>query len=156
MLRLSKMTDYATVVMTRLAQTPDQVHSAQALAERTLVELPTVSKVLKQLARAGLVVSQRGAQGGYRLARPAREITVTEIIAAMEGPVGMTECSVHAGLCAQESVCSVRRNWRKISRAVVAALDEVTLADMAEPLDDSVPVRVRMPADRPRAASSGK
>lgn len=150
------MTDYATVVMTRLAQAPDRLHSAQAMADRTLVELPTVSKVLKKLAGADLVVSQRGAQGGYRLARRPEEITVTEIIAAMEGPLGMTECSIHAGLCAQESVCSVRRNWRKISRAIVAALDEVTLADMAEPLDDSVPVRVLMPSEGPRVGSSGE
>lgn len=156
MLRLSKLTDYATVVMTRLAQAPDDLHSAQALADRTLVEVPTVSKVLKQLGRAGLVVSQRGAQGGYRLARPAREITVAEIIAAMEGPLGMTECSVHKGLCSQESVCSVRRNWRKISRAIVAALDEVSLADMAEPLDETLPLRVRMPSDRARAQSTSE
>lgn len=156
MLRLSKLTDYATVVMTRLAQAPEELHSAQAMADRTLVEVPTVSKVLKQLARAGLVVSQRGAQGGYRLARPAREITVAEIIAAMEGPLGMTECSIHEGLCSQEPVCSVRRNWRKISRAIVAALDEVTLADMAEPLDDAVPVRVRLPSERPRPESSSE
>lgn len=154
MLRLSKLTDYATVVMTRLAQAPADLHSAQSLADRTLVEVPTVSKVLKKLARAGLVESQRGAQGGYRLARPAAEITVAEIIAALEGPLGMTECSIHEGLCSQEPVCSVRRNWRKISRAIVAALDEVTLADMAEPLDESVPVRVRMPSDRARARSS--
>ena len=154
MLRLSKLTDYATVVMTRLAQAPGDVHSAQSLADRTLVEVPTVSKVLKKLARAGLVVSQRGAQGGYRLARPAQEITVAEIIAALEGPLGMTECSIHEGLCSQEPVCSVRRNWRKISRAIVAALDEVTLADMAEPLDESMPVRVRMPSERTSARSS--
>lgn len=135
MLRLSKMTDYATVLMTRLAQAPDEVHSAQSLSARTRVELPTVSKVLKQLAHAGLVDSQRGARGGYRLARPAGRISVAEIIAALEGPLGMTECSIHAGLCAQESVCSVRRNWRKISRAIVSALDGVTLADMAEPME---------------------
>lgn len=144
MLRLSKLTDYATVLMTRLAQAPDELHSAQSLASRTRVELPTVSKVLKQLARAGLVVSQRGAQGGYRLARPADDISVAEIIAALEGPLGMTECSIHAGLCAQESVCSVRRNWRKISRAIVGALDEVSLADMAEPMEqDPLTLRVQ-------------
>jgi len=149
MLRLSKMTDYATVVMTRLAQEPDRLHSAQSLADSTHVELPTVSKVLKLLARAGLVTSQRGARGGYRLARSAERISVAEIISALEGPLGMTECSIHVGSCAQEPVCSVRRNWRKISQAVVDSLRQVTLADMAEPMD-SDPLALRLEMARPR------
>lgn len=150
MLRLSKMTDYATVVMTRLAQVPDRLHSAQSLADSTHVELPTVSKVLKSLARAGLVTSQRGAQGGYRLARPAEEISVAEIISALEGPLGMTECSIHSGMCVQEPVCSVRRNWRKISHAVVDSLRQVTLADMAEPME-SDPLALRLEPVHPRS-----
>lgn len=143
MLRLSKLTDYATVVMTWLAQHPDRVHSAGEIAEGIRVETPTVSKVLKQLARSGLVKSQRGAQGGYRLAREPGRISVARIIAAMEGPLGMTECAIHEGLCHQESVCSLRGNWQKISRAVVAALEEVSLADMAAPLDPT-PVTRRL------------
>lgn len=134
MFRVSKLTDYATVVMTCLARAPDAVLSAQEVARRTGVELPTTSKVLKNMARAALVDSYRGAQGGYRLARRPRDISVFEVIAAMEGPVAMTECSLDEGLCAQEPVCSVRSNWRRINRAVVAALKEVNLLDMTQPL----------------------
>ena len=130
MLRVSKLTDYATVVMTELAQLDGTVSSAVALAERARLETPTVAKVLKQLAQAGLVSSQRGAAGGYRLARPPAAITVADIVAAIEGPFGMTECSVHAGACGHERHCGVRGNWRRISEAVEAALRAVSLADM--------------------------
>src|SRR5688500_1563728 len=115
MLRVSKLTDYATVVMTALAQAGDGVSSAQGLAEQAHLEPPTVSKVLKLLAQAGLVESFRGARGGYRLARDAHAISVAEIVAAIEGPFGMTECSVHQGQCDYEPHCGVRGNWRKIS-----------------------------------------
>ncbi|MEO7935451.1 MAG: SUF system Fe-S cluster assembly regulator, partial [Dokdonella sp.] len=92
MLRVSKLTDYATVVMTCLAESGDEVLSAQWLAERSRLEVPTVSKVLKQLAGAGLVDSWRGVNGGYRLAREPKAISVADIVTAMEGPIGMTEC----------------------------------------------------------------
>ena len=130
MLRVSKLTDYATVVMTTLAQAGSGSASAGALAERARLEPPTVAKVLKLLAQAGLVVSQRGAAGGYRLARPAERISVAEIVAAIEGPFGMTECSVHSGACDHERHCGVRGNWRRISEAVEAALRAVSVADM--------------------------
>ena len=145
MLRVSKLTDYATVVMTCLAGAGDDVQSAQALAERAHLELPTVSKLLKQLAQSGLVVSTRGINGGYRLARDAREITIADIVTAMEGPIGMTECSVHAGACDHESHCGVRVNWRRISQAIAAALESVTLADMVKPPPrraGAIPLRV--------------
>ena len=133
MLRVSKLTDYATVLMTVLAESPDQLANAVALAERARLEPPTVSKVLKQLVHAGLVASQRGAAGGYRLARPPSSISVADIVAAMEGPIGMTECSVHVGLCDHERHCGVRGNWRRISELVESALRNVTLADMLAP-----------------------
>jgi FeS assembly SUF system regulator len=133
MLRVSKLTDYATVVMTCLAAAGDEVLSAQQLAERAHLELPTVSKLLKQLAHAGLVDSYRGVNGGYRLARLPNAITVAEIVTAMEGPIGMTECSAHAGVCDHEPHCGVRVNWQRISQAISAALDSVTLADMIKP-----------------------
>ena len=114
MLRVSKLTDYATLVMTCLAGAHDEVLSAQLLAERARLEVPTVSKVLKQLAAAGLVDSWRGASGGYRLARSASEITLADVVTAMEGPIGMTECYAHAGQCDLESHCGVRANWQKV------------------------------------------
>ena len=131
MLRISKLTDYAILVMVELARARREVLSAQALAERAHVELPTASKVLKQLAGAGLVRSYRGAAGGYTVERPAAEISVADIIAAIEGPIAMTECSVHAGLCTVEASCHARENWQKISRAVAGALQQVSLAEMA-------------------------
>jgi len=133
MLRVSKLTDYATAVMTVLADAPAKVHSAQELAERARLELPTVSKLLKQLAHAGLVESFRGVNGGYRLAHAPAQITIAQIVTAMEGPIGMTECSAHAGLCDHESHCGVRVNWQRINQAIARALANVTLADMLKP-----------------------
>ena len=110
MLRVTKLTDYASVVLTVLASEPDAVLSATGLAERAGLEPPTVAKVLKPLAQAGLVEAFRGASGGYRLARMPADISLIEIVEAMEGPLGMTECSVHAGACGIERSCSARAN----------------------------------------------
>lgn len=130
MLRVTKLTDYATVVLTVLAARPGTVLSAPDLAELAGLEVPTVAKLLKPLAQAGLVASFRGANGGYRLARPAAAISLVEIVEAMEGPLAMTECSVHAGQCGIEHSCGVRANWRRINDVVADALREVTLAQM--------------------------
>src|SRR5579864_457389 len=93
MLRMSKLADYGTVIMTAIARDPDSVHSASSLAAATGVAMPTVSKVLKTLSRGGLVVSVRGVNGGYLLPRPPERITLADVIAAVDGPFGMTECS---------------------------------------------------------------
>ena len=133
MLRVTKLTDYATLVLTVLATRPDRVLSAPELAEQAGLEAPTVAKLLKPLAQAGLVEGFRGAQGGYRLAREADAISLIEIVEAMEGPLGMTECSVHAGQCGIEDSCGMRANWRRINDVVADALRAVTLAEMAAP-----------------------
>jgi len=133
MLRVTKLTDYATVVLTVLAAAPDRVHSAAELAERAGLEVTTVAKLLKPLAQAGLVAGFRGAHGGYRLAREAHAISLVEIVEAMEGPLGMTECSLDASNCGIESSCGVRANWRRINDVVAHALRAVTLADMLGP-----------------------
>jgi FeS assembly SUF system regulator len=134
MLRMSKLADYGTVVMTYISQHTDKVHSAHDIADHVRVALPTVSKILKILARQELLVSERGAKGGYRLARPAKQISIAEIIDAMEGPVALTECSSMPGLCEQESSCSIRGNWQRINQAVRGALEQVSLAEMAQPV----------------------
>lgn len=139
MLRISRLTDYATVVMTCLATNPGEVLSTAHIADCTHLELPTVSKLLKQLARADLVTSFRGVNGGYRLARQAQDISLAEIVEALEGPLGMTECSVAVGQCDREAHCSVRGNWRHINRTVSGALQAVSLADMLQPLHDHKP-----------------
>lgn len=133
MLRVSRLTDYATLVMSCLAAAPEEVTSAQVLAERAHLEVPTVSKLLKLLAQHGLVVSTRGSNGGYSLARGAAEISVNDIVTAIEGPVGMTECTTPGGRCELQPWCGTRVNWQRINRAIVAALESVSLADMAAP-----------------------
>jgi FeS assembly SUF system regulator len=133
MLRISKLTDYAIMVMVELSDANGEVLSAQALAERCRLELPTVSKVMKLLTHSGLVRSFRGASGGYRVDRPAGDISVAEIIGAIEGPIAMTECSLDSGLCQQEDNCNLRGNWQRISLAVAEAMSRVSLAEMARP-----------------------
>lgn len=132
MLRISKLTDYAILMMVELARERDML-SANLLAERIGVEVPTASKVLKLLAGSGLLESFRGASGGYRVVRSATAISVAEVIAAIEGPIAMTECSVEQGLCSQEDSCGLRGNWQRISLAVAQALQGVSLAEMAAP-----------------------
>jgi FeS assembly SUF system regulator len=128
---MGKLTDYATVVLASLAQQPSQHRTAALLAETTQLRLPTVSKVLKGLQRAGLVISSRGAQGGYRLARRPEDITATQILDVFEGPIAITECSGAASRCGIERQCRVGGGWRRVNIAIRHALDEVTLYQLA-------------------------
>ena len=142
MLRLSKLTDYGTVIMAYMARQQERVLAAPELAVAIGVATPTASKILKLLARGGLLRSVRGATGGYMLSRPAGEISIAQVIDAMEGPIGLTECSVIAGLCAQEEACSIRGNWQRINLVIRHALDQITLAEMARPAFRPVLVQV--------------
>ena len=130
MLRMSKLTDYGTLVLAQLAASPDGLASAGQVADATHIAQPTVSKLLKSLARAGLVVSARGPQGGYQLARRPELISAAEIIDALEGPVAITECSSADGACDLESFCRVGRSWQKINQSIRLALQTVTLSDL--------------------------
>jgi len=130
MLRVSRLTDYATVVMTCIAAHPHDVLSTGQIADETRLELPTVSKLLKALGHATLVESFRGVNGGYRLARSASEISLAEIVEALEGPIAMTECSVAEGQCDRESQCGVRASWQSVNNVLDNALRSVSLADM--------------------------
>lgn len=142
MLRIAKLTDYAALLLARMAEVRPEAHSAAELAVRAGVEAPTAAKVLKTLAQAGLVESRRGASGGYRLARDPAAITMADVVSAMEGPIGMTECVVHEGACGHEGRCGVQANWRRISVAVETALRAVTLADMLpKPAPRRIPLR---------------
>jgi FeS assembly SUF system regulator len=151
MLRLSKLTDYGTVIMTYMARSPAAVHTAREIADQIQVALPTVSKLLKRLAQEDLLQSYRGASGGYRLARTPTAISVAEIIRALEGPIGLTECSSSPGLCHQETVCPIRPNWQMINRAILATLERVTLAEMVQPSISENTFEVKMPAVRARS-----
>jgi FeS assembly SUF system regulator len=139
MLRLSKLTDYGTVILACMARSPGAVYTAAELAQVTHLAPPTVSKLLKQLSRGGLLESYRGAQGGYALARPAEEISAVAIIDALEGPVAITECSLDYTRCGIEPVCTIGHNWRRISLAIREALQGVTLAQLAQPATMPMP-----------------
>ena len=130
MLRISKLTDYGTVVLAHLASAEAAVCSAADVAEATGIAPPTVRKLLKSMAKADLVTSTRGASGGYRLARDPREISAASVIDALEGPVSITECSASNSLCNYEHVCTVGSSWRRINIAIRQALDEVSLLDL--------------------------
>src|SRR5690606_40664158 len=114
------------------------VHTAAALAERTGVALPTVSKLLKQLHRAGLVTSTRGLRGGYQLARPASQISAAAILDALEGPLALTDCSIGLGRCGIEKTCRVGHAWQHLNLAIRRALYDVSLAQLAG-LDSTLP-----------------
>ncbi len=134
MLRISKITDYGTLVLVYLAdQSEAQPCPASEVAASVHLSLPTAQKVLKLLTRGGLVTSSRGAGGGYQLARPADEINAAEILDVLEGPVAITECSHEEGDCQLESNCQVGNAWRKISSALRIALKEIKLTDLHRP-----------------------
>lgn len=133
MLRISKLADYGSVVMVQLARHPTHLLNAKEIASHCHLSVPTVSKLLKLLANANLVISQRGTKGGYQLARPAQAISVAEIIEAVEGHQGLTECSHHVSDCVIEKVCGIRGNWQIISHIIMNALASVTLAQLAKP-----------------------
>lgn len=150
------MTDYAVVLATHLAATKGP-HAARDLALETQIPEPTASKVLKQLSRAGVVTAQRGAKGGYALARPPQQIGIHEVIEAIEGPIAVTECSDETtdSLCEYETNCGVRANWQRINLAVHQALAQITLADMSFPIQDALVTLVRSSEEADRARVSG-
>ncbi|MDS4021346.1 MAG: SUF system Fe-S cluster assembly regulator [Candidatus Competibacter sp.] len=134
MIRITREADYGILLMTCLAQAGGQPRSAAALAQQRRLPLPMVSKILKALARAGLLTSQRGAQGGYNLARPPAEISAANIIGALEGPLAITECSAdaHDG-CARQEHCEVSNHWPRINQAIYTALQSISLLEMSRP-----------------------
>ncbi len=133
MIRVSRMADYGVVVTTHLARYPALRHTAASIAQGTGVPQPSASRLLKLLARAGVLTSHRGAKGGYALSRPPERISVAQLVAAVDGPISLADClDGRSGTCGLESFCSVRGPWQKISDAIRVALEEVSLADMAE------------------------
>lgn len=132
MIKLSKLADYGIVIMTHLARPGGTQASAQEIALATHIPPPMASKILKSLARAGLLRSQRGVKGGYELARPAFSISVAAIIEALDGPIAVTDCVDGAtGDCLIESLCPARTNWERINTVIRGALEGVTLGEMA-------------------------
>src|SRR6266481_5337229 len=139
MLRMSRLTDYATVLLAALASEPDRVQTAAALAGETHIAAPTVCKLLKQLQRAGLVISTRGLHGGYQLARPAAQISAAAIIDALEGPVALTDCSAGHGNCEIEDTCRVGRVWQRLNLAFRRSTRQVSsISQLPCPAEQSV------------------
>ncbi len=134
MIRLTRISDYGIVLMTQLAASGDHApRNARQVATAARLPLPVVRKILKVLTREGLLASHRGSKGGYSLARSPEQISAAEMIAALDGPIGLTECAVHPGQCEQEPSCHVREPWKRINAVVHNALSSVTLADLAGP-----------------------
>ncbi len=144
MLRLGKLTDYATVILSFMAKSSTQLHAALEISTATGIARPTVSKILKLLVKAQVLSSIRGAKGGYSLVQTPEKITVASVIMALEGPIALTECSQPENSCEQVSHCQIGNHWRIVNQTVQRALESVTLADMlvsAEPIQEiTVPV----------------
>jgi FeS assembly SUF system regulator len=132
MIRITKQTDYGIVLLTHLAAAPERHVNAPELAGETHLPLPMVSKILKLLVREGLLASHRGVKGGYSLSRPPEEISMAEVVSALEGPIAITECIDDQSGCSHAPVCPVRGRWHRINTALREALGGISLAEMVE------------------------
>jgi FeS assembly SUF system regulator len=157
-LKLSKTTDYGIVLLAQLASEPDQgPQNARELAADAELPVPMVSKVLKALAREGLLVSQRGSKGGYRLARDPERLPVSEMIRVLEGPLALTDCAIGPALCEHESACAVREPWQQISRVIEHALSDITLADLVRRRSIGATTSLTLQIDRsPQATDAAR
>jgi FeS assembly SUF system regulator len=133
MIILSKLADYGVIIASHLAANPERQMTAATLAEETRLPRATVAKLLKTLAHGGIVAGARGAAGGYRLSRAAEAISVAEVVAAIDGAIGLTQCSIHEPSCERTTFCPTRPHWRRINDAVGTALAAITLAEMVSP-----------------------
>lgn len=138
MLKISKLADYAIVIMNELAAQKGQFLSASQLASLTHVSEATASKLLKSLAKSELLQSQMGAQGGYSLINDPKDINLAQIITAIEGEIALTECDKHNSCCNMQKTCTVSSNWQRIGAAIRNALAEISLADMQQPIPQAV------------------
>jgi FeS assembly SUF system regulator len=134
MIRLGKLTDYGLLLMAEIARSPRELHTARDLAASCRLPLPTVSKVLKTLLQSRLLLSHRGTRGGYSLVREPRQIAITEIISALEGPLALTECSMDDSACDLEPSCPMKDNQRIINQVIHGALAKVMLSDLIRPM----------------------
>lgn len=130
MLRISKLTDYAIIILADLAVQPKHCSTAKAIAERTELGLATVKKILRQLMQSSLLTSVQGINGGYAFTRPAQYLTVAEIIKAMEGDIAITECSTKNHDCSKITNCNVSKNWQHINKIIFKALESVSINEM--------------------------
>lgn len=135
MLRISKLADYATLILSYMGKAPDSPMSAAQLAECSQLGLPTVRKLLKLLLSHGLLISERGASGGYKLACGPEKINMADIIAAIDGPIAITECAHPGKRCAHFDKCHVKENWQVINQIVQSALKAVSLQELTQKVE---------------------
>lgn len=150
MFRISRLTDYGTLILVYLAEQDGRLCSASEVAGGTHVATPTVQKLLKVLARTGLVDSVRGADGGYRLSRSPQRINAAQILDALEGPVAITECSTQESQCELEPLCHVGSAWQRINNALRVALSDISLTDLGRSSADLPPFDFSEPAEQAR------
>ena len=150
MIKLSRLTDYAVALLAQMVKEEKKIWSASDLADKTGLPQPTVSKVLKNMTKSGIIVAQRGATGGYRLGHSAQDITVAAIIEAMDGPIAITSCADGGDhSCNVESICPMQGHWNVVNRAIRGALQGVTLADVA-----GTPVQTLSRTNEPRSLAA--
>ncbi len=130
MIILSKMADYAVIIATQMALDPGRQMTAASMAEQTRLPRATVAKVLKALAHGGVVTGSRGAAGGYKLARAPEAISISAVVAAIDGAIGTTQCTIHGPSCVRTDFCSTKPHWQLINDAVGNALSAMSLAEM--------------------------
>ena len=129
MLRLSKLADYAIVILAAMAQDEKKQVTAIHMADVTTLPAPTVAKILKKLAKNGLLTATRGAAGGYKLSKPAQAITAGAIIEAIDGPIRIIGC-ISGAKCGRENSCVIHGRWDPINNAVREAFTSVSLIDL--------------------------
>lgn len=153
MIRMTRLTDYGIMLLMYFArERGTATRNARELAAQAHLPPPTVSKILKKLAREGILATHRGINGGFSLARPPAEISIADIIKALEGPIAITECNSTTP-CELEQLCPVGSNWKRINQAILGALQKITLSQMAKPLSIDFmdrPLRSKGFTTRPR------
>lgn len=132
MVRITKLTDYGVMIMAFMASEPSRLFQAKEIAEHTHIAPPTVSKLLKKLTKSKLLASERGTNGGYLLACEPKNITVAELVNALEGPIAITECSLGHDHCSSAQNCPVKTPWLKINHAITNALQSIKLFDLTQ------------------------
>ncbi|MBF0179033.1 MAG: SUF system Fe-S cluster assembly regulator [Magnetococcales bacterium] len=130
MLTINRMTDYATLLMTRFADQPERVFTATEIANGIPLTATTIRKLLRMLAHHGVLISQKGRKGGFRLARPASEISLAQVMEAMEDPLALTYCGQHKAVCSLEHVCQMRPHWHKIGEQIHTLLANTSLSQL--------------------------
>ncbi len=148
------MADYGTIILTSMAKEPERTRSVAEIGAVTGLPAPSVSKILKILIHEGIVVSLRGTKGGYKLSRPPAEISTAQILKAIDGPIGMTECSITPGLCSYETGCQVRSHWQMVNQVMLQALEQITLKQMSQPVVETVDLNVLRPLRRATVAAA--